>query len=125
MSARTWGDSTADVSTRPEEPVDLFLALPVLARLTEDCREPRTVLSPSGDDLCVGAEDRLEHALRIVCCVAHRGQLLEAGIDLPLVPGHEDGLDVGEVLVDRGPGDACGHSDLGHGRGPEPALVVT
>jgi hypothetical protein len=42
--------------------------------------------------------------------------------DVPLVPGDQDRLDVGEVLVEGGPADAALLGDLGHGHAGQPVL---
>lgn len=57
-------------------------------------------------DLGVRGEHGLE-ALTWVCGpVTRSGERLEVLLDVPLVPGDEDGLHVGEVLVERRPADA-------------------
>ncbi|GAA4862152.1 hypothetical protein GCM10023203_07110 [Actinomycetospora straminea] len=107
----------------PQEVVDPCLARPVIARPVQRRGELGAVPSTTSDHPGVGAEDRSQGLLRVVGGLAHRGQLLEVRVDLALVPGREDGLDVGEVLVDRRPGDPRGGGDPGHGDGPEPVLV--
>jgi MFS transporter, DHA2 family, multidrug resistance protein len=53
---------------------------------------------------------------------ADGGEVLQVHGDVALVPGREDGLDVREVLVERGPADAAVLGDLRHRHAGQPVL---
>jgi hypothetical protein len=62
----------------------------------------------------VGAEDGLEPLTGIGGLVPDVGEVVEVAGDLALVPGLQDGLDVGEVLVQGRPPDAGSLGYLRH-----------
>jgi hypothetical protein len=64
------------------------------------------VLHPLAVDLGVCLHDGAESFSRVAHPVADLSQLDDVSADLPLVPGHEDCVDVSEVLVQRGSPDA-------------------
>jgi hypothetical protein len=80
------------------------------------------VPAPVVADQRVGGEHRLEPPGRIGFPVPERGQILQMPGDMPLVPRDEDGLDVGEVLVERRPTDAGPVRDLRHGHREDAAI---
>ena len=69
-----------------------------------------------------GVQHGGEPLTRIAGVVACLDQLVQVVADLALVPGHEDRFNIGEVLVQRGPSDAGGLRDLGHGHRRETVL---
>jgi hypothetical protein len=68
-------------------------------------------------DECVGLQHGLQPLVCVTTLVAEVGELGEVGGDLAFVPGDQDRLDVGEVLVQRGPSDAGGHGPRRHASG--------
>jgi hypothetical protein len=62
------------------------------------------------------ARVRLQHRVQpragVTGLVPQPGQTVEVGGDVAVVPGHQNGLDVREVLVERGPPDAGPLGDL-------------
>jgi len=68
----------------------------------------------------------LEHTFqppdRLAGLVPNRSKMLQVGIHVTLVPGGEDRLDVGKVLVQGRPSDARFLSDLQHRYRPQPLL---
>src|SRR5207247_10258902 len=65
---------------------------------------------------------RLQHGLETSGLVPDACQLLEMVSHLPLVPGDQDRLDVGEVLVERRPPEPGPLRDLRHVHPGQPAL---
>ncbi len=67
-----------------------------------------------------GLEDGFELPPRITGLVADLGEIFEVARDLAFVPGEQDGLDVGEVFVQRRPSDAGFLGDLRHRHRQQP-----
>jgi hypothetical protein len=62
----------------------------------------------------VSSEDLTEAFTRVSRFVSDGNQPLEVAGNLPLVPSGQNGVNVGEVLVQRGPADAGRLRDAGH-----------
>jgi hypothetical protein len=70
----------------------------------------------------VRLEDRVEPLTSATGFVSHLGEMLEMGGYLMLVPCEQNGFDVWEILVERGPSDARLLGDLRHRHRPHAVL---
>ncbi len=102
----------------PEEVAQVLLGTGDVLATVQVSREIRAV------DLVVNERVRLEHRGELFPGVAGSvpdlGEVLEVTGHLTFVPGDEDCLHVGEVLVQRGAPDAGLLGDLGHRHRREP-----
>jgi hypothetical protein len=92
------GDQVAEEAVQP--PVGRGDPVPAVQQLPE-VGDP--VLGAVVADAGVGLEHRLEALHRISDSGPECVEMVQVGVDVLLVPGQEDRLDVGEVLVERRP----------------------
>jgi hypothetical protein len=71
---------------------------------------------------CVSLQDGFEPLAGAAGPVPDPGEVVQVAGDLAIVPGGQDRLDVGEVLVQRGAPDAGLRGDLGHRHRGQPML---
>ncbi len=102
----------------------MVLVLPVPVHACRQLPELGAVV-PAGlvDDERVGFEHGGEPLAGSADPVADAGEVLQVGVDLALVPGDQDRLDVREVLVQRGAPDAGCLGDLRHRDCARPVLA--
>ena len=71
----------------------------------------------------VGRENGPKTVQGVVEVVPHLGEVGQVVGGLALVPGNDDGVDVGEVLVERCPSDTGGVGDARHGHRGQPVIA--
>jgi hypothetical protein len=123
------GDVVPDVPGRRglgdqagDEGVQLLLGLVDVLAAVQQFGDAGAVRSPGAVVQRVRLERGAQSLPGGACGVGGLGELGEVLADLALVPGDQDRLDVGEVLVQRGPADAGPLGDLGHRHRGQPVL---
>lgn len=89
----------------------------------QECRELGVVVSLGlMDDERIGLQHCFESLASIASLVSDLVEIFEVGSDVTLVPGRQDRIDIGEVLVKGGASDSGLRGDLRHGHRGQPVL---
>jgi len=102
----------------PDEPLQLFPCSGHVLTPMQQRGYRRCVMLVRNER--VGLENRLEPLACTTRLISDRGELLDVAVNLTTMPGDEDPLDVGEVLVKRRPTNPSLFGDPGHGHRRQP-----